>query len=363
MKARVIAFYLPQFHEIPENDEWWGKGFTEWTSVKNAKPLFKGHFQPKVPGELGYYNLLDPEVRERQAELAREAGIEGFCYWHYWFGNGKQLLERPFDEVLQSGHPDYPFCLGWANHPWNFEAWAKYKRDGVRVLIDQTYPGDEDIIEHFNKVLPAFKDRRYIKVDGKPLFLVWAPLDIPDANRFMALWNKMAGENGLSGVHFVGLQGGPMRYYKRTLDLGFNAMCWENFYSAEMRVSWLKTFCFTKLHRFIDSRLLLKKYYYGDIITHYFSEIDAMENVYPTIVANYDRSPRGANKAIIYYGSTPALFKEHLEQAIECIKNKQEQHRILFLRSWNEWGEGNYVEPDAEFGTQYLDVMKECLSK
>ena len=363
MKARVIAFYLPQFHEIPENNEWWGEGFTEWTSVKNAKPLFKGHVQPKVPGELGYYNLLDPDVRERQAELAREAGIEGFCYWHYWFGNGKQLLERPFAEVLKSGKPDYPFCLGWANHTWILEAWAKYKREGDDVLIEQTYPGDEDIVAHFNKVLPAFKDERYIKVDGKPLFLIWSPVNLPDPGHFMSIWNKLAVENGLLGVHFVGLQGGPLKEYRLTLDLGFDAMCWENFYSAEMKVSWLKTYLFTKLQRFSDSRLLLKKYHYRDIIANYFTKVDALENVYPTIVANFDRSPRGANKAVIYYGSTPALFKNHLEQAIACIKNKQEQHRILFLRSWNEWGEGNYVEPDAEFGTQYLDVLRECLSK
>ena len=125
-KSKVIAFYLPQFHEIPENNEWWGKGFTEWTSVKGGAPLFKGHVQPKIPGELGYYNLLDPEIRERQAHLAQKAGIEGFIYWHYWFGNGKQLLERPFNEVLESGKPDFPFCLGWANHTWSRKTWTKY---------------------------------------------------------------------------------------------------------------------------------------------------------------------------------------------------------------------------------------------
>ncbi len=362
-KARIIAFYLPQYHEIPENDEWWGKGFTEWTSVKNAKPLFNGHVQPKVPGELGYYNLLDPDVRERQAELARNAGIEGFCYWHYWFGNGKQLLERPFNEVLQSGKPDFPFCLGWANHTWRLKDWSKYKKPGGLVVIEQTYPGDEDIIAHFNHVLPAFKDSRYITVDGKPLFLIWAPVKLPDAAHFMDLWNRLAIENGLKGVHFVGLQGGPLKKYRRTLDLGFDAMCWENFYSAEIKTSWLKTYLFTKLHRFCDSRLLLKKYDYREIIKHCFTDVDRLENVYPMIVPNYDRSPRGANKAIIYFGSTPSLFRVHLEQALDCIRDKQEEHRILFLRSWNEWGEGNYIEPDAEFGTQYLDVIKECLSQ
>ncbi len=361
MKARVIAFYLPQFHEIPENNEWWGKGFTEWTSVRGAKPLFKGHVQPKVPGELGYYNLLDPEIRERQAELAREAGIEGFIYWHYWFGNGKQLLERPFNEVLQSGKPDFPFCLGWANHTWSRKTWTKYKNKGSQILMEQTYPGDEDIVAHFYNVLPAFKDHRYITVDGRPLFLVWAPLFLPNPAHFMEMWNRLAVENGLEGIHFVGLQGGPLRGYRETLDLGFDALNWENFYHAEMKTSWVKTYLFPKIHRFYSSKYLLKKYHYKDIISNCFTEIDKQENIYPTVVTNYDRSPRGACKAVIFYGSTPELFKQHVQQAVELVQHKQEQHRLIFLRSWNEWGEGNYLEPDAEFGRQYLEAVKECL--
>lgn len=360
-KARVIAFYLPQFHEIPENNEWWGKGFTEWVSVKNAKPLFKGHVQPKVPGELGYYNLLEPEIRERQAELARNAGVEGFCYWHYWFGGGRQLLERPFNEVLESGKPEYPFCLGWANHSWSRKTWTKYKKNGNQMLMEQTYPGDEDIIAHFNNVLPAFKDHRYIMVDGKPIFVIWSALTLPNPKHFFEMWNTMAIENGLKGVHFVGLQGGPLKGWCNTLNAGYDAMCWENFYSAEYKASWLKTYLFPKLHRFGSPRFLIKKYKYKDIINNYFTKIDRNENVYPTIVANYDRSPRGGNKAVVFYGSTPELFKQHLLQALDVIKDKQEEHKILFLRAWNEWGEGNYIEPDAEFGTQYLDVLSESL--
>ena len=159
-KARVLAYYLPQFHPFPENDEWWGKGFTEWTNVGKAKNLFPGHYQPRVPADLGYYDLRVPETREAQAQLARDAGVEGFIYWHYWFA-GKELMERPFDEVLASGKPDFPFALAWANQTWqgfNFGV-----NDERNVLIEQTYPGDEDYIAHFNKVLPAFKDKRYIQ--------------------------------------------------------------------------------------------------------------------------------------------------------------------------------------------------------
>lgn len=361
MKARVIAFYLPQFHAIPENDEWWGKGFTEWTSVKNAKPLFRGHVQPKAPGELGYYNLLDPEVREKQAELARYAGIEGFCYWHYWFGNGRRLLEKPFDEVLASGKPDYPFCLGWANHSWSRRTWTKYKTNANQMLMEQLYPGYEDIINHFKYALPAFKDKRYITVDGKPLFLVWSPMDLPNPEHFFEVWNKMAVENGLKGIHFVGLKGGPKDEWKKPLQVGFDAVNWENFWMAENRSSFIKSRLYPRLQERFDTPFFLKKYKYKDIISHYFSEIDKNENVYPTIVPNYDRSPRGGKKAVIFYDSTPDLFREHVQEALKIIENKEREHKILFLRSWNEWGEGNYIEPDAEFGRQYLDVLHNLL--
>ena len=204
-KTRVIAFYLPQFHPIPENDKWWGKGFTEWTNVGKAKPLFKGHYQPRVPADLGYYDLRMPEVREAQAEMARAAGIEGFCYWHYWFGNGKKLLERPFQEVLLSGKPDFPFCLGWANHSWTNKSWeVGTKKVKEATLMEMIY-NKEEYIKHFYEVLPAFKDKRYIQVDGKPLFLVFRPLEIPNPREFIELWQAMAQENGLKGIYFVGI--------------------------------------------------------------------------------------------------------------------------------------------------------------
>lgn len=362
MKARIIAFYLPQFHEIPENDKWWGKGFTEWTSVRRAKPLFKGHVQPKVPGELGYYNLLDPKVRERQAELASEAGIEGFCYWHYWFGNGRRLLEKPFHEVLTSGKPDYPFCLCWANHTWARTTWVNVSGGGQKeILMAQTYPGDEDIINHFKTCLPAFKDARYITVDGKPLFGIWAPFDIPNFKHFKEKWNKLALEHGLKGIHFVGLEGGWNKQRKAVLELGFDAVCPTNFWTAELKTNRLKTILFSQMHRFSDSKLFMMKYNYKDIINHWFTRADHEENVYPCIIPNYDRSPRGGTKAVIYYGSNPELFRKHLIQGLSVVKDKAQEHKILFLRSWNEWGEGNYIEPDKQFGKQYLEVMHDVM--
>ena len=169
MKVRIIAFYLPQYHPIPLNDDWWGPGFTEWTNVASAKPLFHGHYQPRIPADLGFYDLRLPETREAQAKMAKEAGIEGFMYWHYWFGKGKRILERPFNEVLESGKPDYPFCLGWANHSWSKKTWtAKNGGDVKKKILEQTYV-PEEFVDHFYDVLPAFRDPRYIKVDGLSL--------------------------------------------------------------------------------------------------------------------------------------------------------------------------------------------------
>ncbi|MSL46583.1 lipopolysaccharide biosynthesis protein, partial [Escherichia coli] len=206
VKARVIAFYLPQFHPTPENDKWWGKGFTEWTNVGKAKPLFKGHYQPRVPADLGYYDLRMPEIREAQAEMAREAGIEGFCYWHYWFGNGRQILESPFNEVLTSGKPDFPFCLGWANESWTNKSWeAGTHKVKETILLEQIY-NKTDHEKHFMALLSAFRDKRYITVDGKPLFLIFKPLNIPDVTSFITLWQNMAKENGLKGIYFVGIR-------------------------------------------------------------------------------------------------------------------------------------------------------------
>ena len=197
--VRLIAFYLPQFHPIPENDAWWGKGFTEWTNVAKAQPLFTGHYQPHIPADLGFYDLRVPETREAQAALARQYGIEAFCYWHYWFGNGVRILQRPFEEVLASGRPEFPFCLGWANESWT-GIWH-----GARdtMLMEQKYPGLEDHRKHFEYLLTAFSDRRYLHVEGKPLLYVYHPADIPQCEQVMDFWRTLASKAGLPGLYLV----------------------------------------------------------------------------------------------------------------------------------------------------------------
>lgn len=379
-KARVIAFYLPQFHPIPENDAWWGKGFTEWTNVGKAKPLFKGHNQPRVPADLGYYDLRLPEVREAQAAMAREAGIEGFCYWHYWFGKGKRLLERPFNEVLASGKPDFPFCLGWANHSWTNKSWEVGTRKVAEQTLMEMVYNSEEYTKHFYDVLPAFKDKRYITVDGKPLFLVWRPTDLPDPKAFVSLWNELARANGLTGIHFVGIAYAfrekdktlknifvrnvpnlAKENYQQLFDVGFDAVNSRGYNLAEYRVLSKSNILLRAITNRLFRRFSISKCDQAVINKYLYVDEDKWENVYPTLLPNWDRSPRSGLKARIYVNSTPSVFRKQIQSALELIAQKKSEHKILFLQSWNEWAEGNYVEPDLQYGHGYLDALKSVL--
>lgn len=357
-KVRIIANYLPQFHPIPENDLWWGKGFTEWTNVGKAKPLFKGHYQPRVPADLGYYDLRLPESREAQADLAREYGVEGFCYWHYWFGNGKRLLERPFNEVLSSGKPDFPFCLGWANHSWEDKQFSKDGTD--KLLIKQEYPGEQDHRLHFETLLPAFKDKRYITVDGKILFYIHNAPVIPDLEQFLANWQKWALENGLTGFHFVASTH-QTEEIEILIHRGFSAVNIVRLFHFFKEEYSLLSRAYVKFMRLILKRGRLVDY--QKLFKYFHGEEDKLDYVYPCIFPNWDHSPRSGRKGHIFVNSTPKAFKRHVKNVLEQINHKQEQHQIIFLRSWNEWAEGNYIEPDLKFGRGYLEALKEALNE
>ena len=284
-KARVIAMYLPQYHPIPENDEVWGKGFTEWNNVAKARPLFRGHHQPNIPADLGFYDLRLPEIREQQAELARGAGVEGFMYWHYWMGNGKRLLNRPIDEVLASGKPDFPFCFGWANHDWKTSTWTTiHNFQKNKMICPVVYSGDQDYIDHFNWCLKAFKDPRYIKVDGKPFFLLYDAIALPDAKHFFDLWNKLAQENGFPGMHFVGLGRGSDVYIENQLNLGYDAVASSLIWQAEQKaIGSFRKRWMTHLRRLIDW-IPLDKYNYKDIIKYLREDLKVQDNIYPCII-------------------------------------------------------------------------------
>ena len=220
----IIAYYLPQYYPFEENNKWWGEGFTEWTNVGKARPLFWSHSQPKVPADLGYYDLRMQETREKQVKLAQEAGVTAFCYWHYWFGNGKQLLDLPFKDVLQKGKPDFPFCLGWANESWKSKVWNANDGSKDKILIEQLYPGKKDVEDHFYSILPALLDKRYLRIEGRPVFVVYKPLLLKDCSGFILEWNKLARLNGIpNGLHFIG-HTSNIAEKEAILDLGFDSI-------------------------------------------------------------------------------------------------------------------------------------------
>ena len=362
MKVRIIAFYLPQYHPIPLNDDWWGPGFTEWTNVASAKPLFHGHYQPRIPADLGFYDLRLPETREAQAKMAKEAGIEGFMYWHYWFGKGKRILERPFNEVLESGKPDYPFCLGWANHSWSKKTWtAKNGGDVKKKILEQTYV-PEEFVDHFYDVLPAFRDPRYIKVDGKPFFLIYNILDMPDVKGFMECWQKLAKENGLKGIHFVGNVMGHVaeKHKDEVISSGVDATVLSNLFYGEINsVGVIGTYWQKFKARIL--KMGPERYSYKNFIKVVHNDYEYKENLYPVVYPQLDRTPRAGKEAVILTGSTPALFKQYLKDTLEIIKKKPQENRFLIINAWNEWGEGNYLEPDIKFGQGYLDALREVI--
>jgi glycosyl transferase family WbsX len=347
--ARAIAIYLPQFHPIPENDKWWGKGFTEWTNTAKAKPLFRGHYQPHLPTDLGFYDLRVPETRAEQAEMARSAGIEGFCYYHYWFG-GTRLLERPFEEVLQSGDPDFPFCMCWANETWT----GVWHGAPNKVLMEQTYPGLADHREHFKYLLSAFLDPRYITVEGKPLFVVYRPMQIPEVKRFTDCFRELAHQAGLKGIHLVGRTADPNW---NPSEYGFDALNPIRFPQRKPWISKREPIKWAR-HRVNELRGKPTIHRYADVIPEMLPKNIPGIQTYPDVIPNWDNTPRSGKNGLVLRDSSPELFRIHLKMILDLVSKEPPEHRIVFLKSWNEWAEGNHLEPDIKFGHGYLDVLK-----
>lgn len=352
-QARVIAFYLPQYHPTPENDQWWGRGFTEWTNTAKAKPLFPGHYQPHVPADLGFYDLRVPETRIAQAEMAKEYGIEGFCYYHYWFG-GRRILERPVNEIIASGEPDFPFCLCWANHSWN-TAW----QGTSTMLIEQTYPGWDDHIAHFEWLLTAFTDRRYLTLEGKPIFLVYRPDDIPDIQNVTSFWREQAVKAGLPGLYLIGVSHRDEKWDPR--PRGFDASVMQALPQRDGRIP--RRYLATKLARALKrDKHELTIWDYKEILSILLRSNKVDWPDYPVALPNWDNTPRSGMRGLVFHDSTPELFRQHLREAISRVANRRIEEKIVFLKAWNEWAEGNYVEPDLKFGRGYLEVIKDEIS-
>jgi hypothetical protein len=355
----LIAYYLPQFHPTIENDKWWGKGFTEWTNVTKAKPLFKGHYQPKIPSELGFYDLRYPEIKNLQAELAKEAGISAFCYWHYWMGNGTRLLNKPLDDLIQNSMPDFQFCLGWANHDWQKKDWSSDVSILVKqTLIKQEYGGEIDYKLHFMDMLPTFKDKRYLKINEKLVFTIFKPDLIPDTEIFFKTWNKLAEEHNLKGFYFIGCAV-KKDEVEKIVNLGYDLINLNLLY----QVFDIKITKFNMIKKYILNKFKIKLNVveYSNAIKVFDDEINKDERIAPTIIPNWDHSPRSGRFGLIIKNATPKIFKKHVSQILNSIKNKK--NKIIFIKSWNEWGEGNYLEPDLRFGKKFIEALAECLNK
>ncbi len=345
---KLIAFLLPQFHRIEENDRWWGEGFTEWTNVRKAVPLYPGHAQPRQPLDRCYYDLTDPDARERQADLARSHGIYGFCYYHYWF-RGRRLLERPFREVLESGEPDMPFCLSWANEPWT-RRW-----DGMdsEVLMPQEYGDEEDWTRHFEFLLEAFRDERYIRVDGKPLFLIYRPADIPRCDEMLLHWRKLASKNGLRGLHLVRTLGGFPVGEPRGFDASMEFEPHYTFAHGSMKSPWSAIPVRDGEHLAIE---------YDKVWSSILERTPHRdgEPVYPGAFVHWDNTPRKGVHGQSCLGMTPKKFGRYLARQIVRAR-EQYGSEFLFLNAWNEWAEGAYLEPDDLHGFRYLTEVRKAL--
>ena len=349
--VKVIAFYLPQFHPIPENDRWWGEGFTEWRNVARAKSQFAGHYQPHLPADLGFYDLRLAETRRQQADLARAYGIHGFCYYHYWFGS-KMLLERPFNEVLESGEPDFPFCLCWGNDPWS-RRWDGRTDD---LLQDQTYGTDDDIA-HIRWLLPALEDPRAITVDGRPMFLVYRASHLPDAERTCDTWRREVERAGLPGIHLVAVETAWELGWDAT-RVGFDAKV-----LFQPQFAWLMTHARSRNAGIeVPGKDHLQVYDYNLVV-------DAIQDIepvayrrYESVFPRWDNTPRVGERAVILHDSTPERYGEWLHRALSKARLEPPPHRLVFLNAWNEWAEGCHLEPDLRHGHAYLEATRRAIA-
>ena len=358
MKPRAIAFYLPQYHPIPENDDWWGKGFTEWINVTKARPLFKGHYQPQLPADLGFYDLRVPEARGAQAALASEYGIHGFCYYHYWF-HGKRLLERPFNDVLEAGKPSLPFCLCWANENWT-RRW-----DGLdaELLIEQQYSPEDDL-NHIRWLIRAFKDSRYIKVDGKPLLLIYRFSRLPEPARTMEVWDQEARKAGFPGIFLCNVESDAKeRGFAARYPLGG---------AVEFAPDW--TVMPTPLYsgrvwnlarRFSLVRRMLPKFgvmRYDDLVKNMLEKPVPRYRRFMGVTPSWDNTPRRKNDPCVFVDSEPSKYAAWLKEAVQRSMQHPESQRIVFINAWNEWAEGNHLEPCQRWGRGYLEATRNALA-
>jgi lipopolysaccharide biosynthesis protein len=359
MPPRLIAFHLPQFHPIPENDRWWGTGFTEWTNVVKARPRFPGHYQPHLPADLGFYDLRLSDTRLAQAELARKYGIHGFCYYHYWF-HGRRLLERPVEEIIRSGQPDFPFCLCWANESWS-RAWTGEERE---VLQLQEYSAEDDRA-HIRDLARAFGDSRYIRIEGRPLFLVYRASRLPEPRRTTDVWRAECDRLGIGPVFLARVESFVEESQRLPKEMGFDA-------AVEFMPDWGRSRTRLTDPRRISrwlSRLSLQQSGYNENLVHHYDALveEALGRQTPAYELfrcaspSWDNSARRQSKATIFHESSPKRYEHWLRALLTSALERPPGRRIVFVNAWNEWAEGNHLEPDQRYGRAYLEATRGAL--
>jgi lipopolysaccharide biosynthesis protein len=355
-RVRLLAFYLPQYHPIPENDNWWGRGFTEWTNVTKARPLFAGHHQPHLPADLGFYDLRLPEARQAQADLAAWCGLDAFCYYHYWFG-GKRLLERPFAEVLASGQPSFPFCLCWANESWS----RRWLGEDTAILMRQIYSPEDDL-NHARWLVTAFADPRYVTVGDRPLFLVYRPNDLPQSEKTMDVLRAECVRHGLPEPYLVGVDAHSpgvdfrTKGFDGTLVFTPQLGVLPDFMDDGYRLSKLRRN--TQLG-VMNARLKLYDH------THALDLMSRRQRDFPfipTVFVGWDNTPRRSENAIVVVNSKPGQFGRTLAETIRSVSEAPQSDGLVFVNAWNEWAEGNHLEPDQKHGLDYLNEIRRLVS-
>ena len=362
---RVIAIHLPQFHPFKENDEWWGKGFTDWRNVANAKPRFVGHYQPHIPSDTGFYDLRLPESRELQADLAKEYGIDGFCYYHYWF-NGHRLMERPVNEIISSGAPDFPFMLCWANENWSRNWDGGYNK----ILIKQNYTID-DYVAHMEYLCEnVFNDKRYITVGGKPFFCIYKPELLPDIKKCISIWREVAKKYNFD--LYLGYMSKSCNNY---IDFGFD--CCIDFQPHSR--PYLKDNLFLQILDFSNSNFGFRiwrkifseasspfnmSFNYRDFANCMKKNLFLKFKVYPSITPSWDNSPRRVGRwFFILKKSCPKEFGRWLKFVLQNFRPYSKEENFIFINAWNEWAEGNHLEPDLKYGLGFLEITKKYIDE
>lgn len=343
VNIKLLAFFLTQFHPTQENDAWWGKGFTEWTNVSKAQPLFSGHYQPHLPTDFGFYDLRLPESRKDQIAIAREYGIDGFCYHYYWF-SGKRILNRPFDEMLADPEHDMPFCVCWANENWT----RRWDAADHEILIAQKYLPDDDI-NFIRDLVPVFNDPRYIRKEGRPVFLVYRPQHLPDAKKTLSIWRQYCREEAGIGEIFIvsALTHGNEDYVQYGFDAG-----------VEFPPHNLKT-------GNVNQQITFHEAFSGNVMPYHEvaqSFIDRRyehENVFRTVFPSWDNTARTGKRAVVHLNGTPQNYEYWLAESIRrTARDFPDEERFVFINAWNEWAEGCHLEPDRRFGRGFLEATQ-----